>query len=134
MKGFSLRVFFLSIVSSDLLHPGAGTMSPEIISSEMRLGSPGGGGHTNLSMMSSVALSRPASSGGSVRDDLQTKRLISSRKFWIPSLRTMQVYIYRCSFSAWFFSVPRKRRFCDVSESFPERRLYRRNFPQGKFA
>jgi hypothetical protein len=44
-------------------------MRPEIISSLMTGGSDGGGGHTRLSMMSSVALKIPARSGGSVRDD-----------------------------------------------------------------
>lgn len=103
-------------------------MRPEIISSEMRLGSPGGGGHTSLSMMSSVALSRPASSGGSVRDDLQTKRLISLEKFWISDVQC------RCIEGRSVVGFSRRRRFCDVSESFPERRLYRRNFPRGKFS
>lgn len=44
-------------------------MSPEIISSLITGGSDGGGGHTKLSIMSSVARKIPAKSGGSVRDD-----------------------------------------------------------------
>jgi hypothetical protein len=54
----------------NLLHPGAGTIKPEIISSLIIGGSEGGGGHTNDSMMSSVDLKIPAKSGGSTRDDL----------------------------------------------------------------
>lgn len=50
---------------SDLLHPGAGTMRLEIISSLIIL-SLGGGGHTRLSMISSVVdLRLLLSSGGS---------------------------------------------------------------------
>jgi hypothetical protein len=52
------------------LHPGAGTIKPEIISSLIIGGSDGGGGHTNDSMMSSVERKIPARSGGSTRDDL----------------------------------------------------------------
>lgn len=61
-------------------------MRPEIISSEIRAGSPGGGGQTNLSMMSSVALSKPANSGGSVLDDLWTKvSLVLSETVYLKS-------------------------------------------------
>lgn len=53
------------------LQAGAGTMSPDIMSSEMTGGSVGGGGQTRESMMSSVAARiTPANSGGSVREDL----------------------------------------------------------------
>lgn len=61
------RPFHSQLIYS--LQPGAGTMSPEIISSLMTGGSEGGGGHTKLSMMSSVARRIPARSGGSVLDD-----------------------------------------------------------------
>ena len=53
------------------LQAGAGTMRPDIMSSEMTGGSLGGGGHTRESIISSVAARiTPVSSGGSVRDDL----------------------------------------------------------------
>lgn len=54
----------------NLLQPGAGTISPDIISSLITGGSDGGGGHTSESIMSSVTRIMPARSGGSVRDDL----------------------------------------------------------------
>lgn len=54
-----------------LLQPGAGTISPEIISSLITGGSDGGGGHTKDSIMSSVERIMPTRSGGSVRDDLK---------------------------------------------------------------
>lgn len=38
----------------NLLHPGAGTINPDIISSEITGGSVGGGGHTNDWIISSV--------------------------------------------------------------------------------
>jgi len=60
----------LDWTSKNLLQPGAGTIKPEIISSEIIGGSEGGGGHTNDSMMSSVERKMPAKSGGSTRDDL----------------------------------------------------------------
>lgn len=54
-----------------LLHAGAGTISPDIISSDITGGSLGGGGQTKESIISSVAARiTPLSSGGSVRDDL----------------------------------------------------------------
>lgn len=53
------------------LHPGAGTIKPEIISSLIIGGSDGGGGHTNESIISSVTRMIPTKSGGSVRDDLR---------------------------------------------------------------
>ena len=53
----------------DLLHPGAGTMRPVIISSLITGGSVGGGGHTRLSIMSSVTLMIPERSGGSVLEE-----------------------------------------------------------------
>lgn len=57
------------------LQAGAGTMRPDIMSSEMTGGSLGGGGHTRESIMSSVAARiTPVSSGGSVRDDLGINR------------------------------------------------------------
>lgn len=63
-----------------LLHPGAGTISPEIISSLITGGSDGGGGHTSDSIMSSVDRITPTRSGGSVRDDLSTKRRDEKRE------------------------------------------------------
>lgn len=57
------------------LQAGAGTMRPDIMSSEMTGGSLGGGGHTRESIISSVAARiTPVSSGGSVRDDLGRNR------------------------------------------------------------
>ena len=57
---------------SYLLQPGAGTISPEIISSLIIGGSDGGGGQTSDSMISSVDLMIPEPrSGGSTREDLQ---------------------------------------------------------------
>lgn len=53
-----------------LLQPGAGTISPEIISSLIIGGSDGGGGQTNDSIISSVDLKIPARSGGSTLEDL----------------------------------------------------------------
>lgn len=58
-----------------LLHPGAGTIRPEIISSLITGGSEGGGGHTSDSIMSSVDRITPDTrSGGSVRDDLKSTK------------------------------------------------------------
>lgn len=56
-----------------LRQPGAGTISPEIISSLITGGSDGGGGHTSDSIISSVDRIIPTRSGGSVRDDLLQK-------------------------------------------------------------
>jgi hypothetical protein len=56
-----------------LLHPGAGTIKPVIISSLIIGGSEGGGGQTIESMMSSVERKIPARSGGSTRDDLDSR-------------------------------------------------------------
>lgn len=53
-----------------LLQPGAGTISPDIISSLITGGSEGGGGQTSESIMSSVTRMIQPISGGSVRDDL----------------------------------------------------------------
>jgi len=71
----------------DSLHPGAGTIKPEIISSLMTGGSDGGGGHTRLSIMSSVTRIMPVRSGGSVLDD----RIIMQRP--TSSCRTLSKYI-----------------------------------------
>lgn len=65
------RTFKGDLYAKNLLQAGAGTMRPDIMSSEMTGGSVGGGGHTSESIMSSVAARiTPLSSGGSVRDDL----------------------------------------------------------------
>lgn len=53
-----------------LLQPGAGTISPVIISSLITGGSEGGGGHTRESIISSVTRIMPTRSGGSVREEL----------------------------------------------------------------
>jgi len=71
----------------DSLHPGAGTIKPEIISSLMTGGSDGGGGHTRLSIISSVTRMIPVRSGGSVLDD----RIIMQRP--TSSCRTLSKYI-----------------------------------------
>lgn len=62
-----------------ILQPGAGTISPEIISSLITGGSVGGGGHTNESIISSVTRIMPAKSGGSVRDDLKKSQTTNTR-------------------------------------------------------
>lgn len=83
-----------------LLHPGAGTIKPEIISSLITGGSEGGGGQTKLSIMSSVTRIIPVRSGGSVREDLiiiqrptsscnTLSRYIMSRSLTIAPLITM---------------------------------------------
>lgn len=67
----SSRIQFKILYANNSLQAGAGTMRPDIMSSEMTGGSVGGGGHTSESIMSSVAARiTPLSSGGSVRDDL----------------------------------------------------------------
>lgn len=58
----------------NLLQPGAGTMSPVIISSLITGGSDGGGGHTSESIISSVTRIIPPRSGGSVREELQIEQ------------------------------------------------------------
>jgi hypothetical protein len=65
-----LICFFFKQNCSSLLQFGAGTMSPEIISSLITGGSDGGGGQTNDSIISSVDRMIPLISGGSTRDDL----------------------------------------------------------------
>ena len=57
-----------------LRQPGAGTIRPDIISSLITGGSDGGGGHTSESIISSVTRIIPTRSGGSVRDDLKSRR------------------------------------------------------------
>lgn len=77
-----------SVYCEYLLQAGAGTMRPDIMSSEMTGGSLGGGGHTRESIISSVAARiTPVSSGGSVRDDLCA--IIYSKKKSKIHIRTM---------------------------------------------
>lgn len=75
------------IEQRDSLHPGAGTIRPEIISSLITGGSVGGGGQTKLSIISSVTRIIPVRSGGSVLED----RIIMQRP--TSSCRTLSKYI-----------------------------------------
>lgn len=97
----------LSNISRYLLHAGAGTMSPDIMSSEMTGGSLGGGGHTRESIMSSVAARiTPLSSGGSVLDDLHyhVALLFTVSSFIkIPSIEIVMNEMYKYTLSlSWY--------------------------------
>lgn len=70
----------LGIVGWYLLQPGAGTISPVIISSLITGGSVGGGGQTSESIISSVTLMIPTRSGGSVREDLRNEKVMVRKR------------------------------------------------------
>lgn len=77
-----------------LLHPGAGTIRPEIISSLMTGGSVGGGGQTSESIRSSVTRIMPTSSGGSVRDELENQMEIRLERRYDSRIYVRRVYVY----------------------------------------
>lgn len=77
----------------NLRQPGAGTISPEIISSLITGGSDGGGGHTIESIISSVDRMIPTRSGGSVRDDLLQKWEVFIRFMFHRSLDHFMPYL-----------------------------------------